>query len=1131
MRKLQTIVVAYFSIVLVAAVAGPAEAQESVELISGASPLKAWSFYNGAEFKGATGSLTIDDEASRSTGKTLKLVGDFSKGGAYVQAGRKFDDVDVRELSFRVRNPGADRLTLRLGDASGQTHQIVVRTDASDDWQQITLPLERFFARRGEADAVTTIAKYESWGGAKDGKWHGPAKAIYFLLSKRPDLPPVRTLWLADVTITPKPLPVAGAEQRTVVALDEIVDGRHDWQFSNGPEFKGATGTLAVVADDATQPRPYFRLAADFTGGGAYVAAVRNLAETGLADLTAVRFRLRTKTASAMTIQLVDGSGQTHQRRGFKISADDAWHEITLKPEEIAGGEHWGGANDGRWHSGARQVVLSLPQNANPLSKTPELLLADLRAEAVVPVFAQAPAFRAVFDAEDAATAWTSTGDVRATQQEPHRGNGSLRVARTLEKIDDPAQTVGPTFAVSPGRWAAAAAFRTDLHSPDSSYSGVLEWELLDASGKAIDRTTLVDAYGKKPWTTTTRIVDVPATATQARFVARLNKTYGTFDLDDLSAAYLAPAPKRDDRIVRALFSTAQLGNLLFPEDPRTVDVVVEARRPLDERQRTMKFVVRDYWGAEQGQASTVVLGEPEKANDRLRYAAKLDLAESRLAVGRYYEVHVEIAVPGFEPFRAATSLAVLSEAGTRKYRPEEVPFTARNWDNRITEYVKLVDRLGVRTCGLWGGWSPQPPHQPTLSQLELVRKLGMAWLTTTPCTAVERGKTEWTEQALREGARAFLEKYGREKPLVINLGNEPHGKGDKVLRNVDAYRYVFEEVKKFDPTIPVVATSVEPNEEYFQAGYGKYCDAFDFHIYEDSENVRRTIREYRALQEKYDCVKPIWSTELGLNSQGQTRHVVAVELFKKFATFFAAGGENVSWFGLLYPDPEGKSHGSSGDSHNVFDCRFNRYAPRLDAVAYYHAVNAIAIKRFVAERQYEDRIEAFLFRDRDGRALQIWWSKQGTHDRFVPLPGVGAVRLVRVDGREATLDAAGSGLTLSLGPDPILLSFDGAAAELPSALEPPAATIEHSAAPLPRATATKVVVTRRPERVAGAVVFGPPHWNVARATEDSAGATTEVRLTPPAETAIREVELVVELSDAKQCRIGELYRRLPSAD
>ena len=43
------------------------------------------------------------------------------------------------------------------------------------------------------------------------------------------------------------------------------------------------------------------------------------------------------------------------------------------------------------------------------------------------------------------------------------------------------------------------------------------------------------------------------------------------------------------------------------------------------------------------------------------------------------------------------------------------------------------------------------------------------------------------------------------------------------------------------------MATSVEPNEEYFRAGYGKWCDAYDFHVYEGAEDVRKAIESYRA--------------------------------------------------------------------------------------------------------------------------------------------------------------------------------------------------------------------------------------------------------------------------------------------
>ena len=118
----------------------------------------------------------------------------------------------------------------------------------------------------------------------------------------------------------------------------------------------------------------------------------------------------------------------------------------------------------------------------------------------------------------------------------------------------------------------------------------------------------------------------------------------------------------------------------------------------------------------------------------------------------------------------------------------------------------------------------------------------------------------------------------------------------------------------------------------------------------------------------KYDAVKPIHSTELGLNSQGQTRHAVALEMIKKFTVFFAEGGATVSWFTIQYPDPEGKARGQFGDSHCVFDCKYNLYNPRLDAITYYHLVNGICDKKFVEEKHYPNGVQAYLFRDDRGR-------------------------------------------------------------------------------------------------------------------------------------------------------------------
>jgi hypothetical protein len=1094
--------------------------------VSEQDPKAGWTFDNGREFPGAAGSLTADSENRHDGRDSLKLVGDFTNGGGYVQAGRKFDKpVDVSEISMWVRSPAADRFTLRLSDGSGQTHQIVMKTEASDRWQRVVLPFDRFFTRRGEADAVTNVAKYESWGGAKDGRWHGPASAMYVIIGKpEKGADPVRTFWIGDVTLAVKPSPVG--EVASSVALDEYADGKIDgWRFSKGEEFKGAEGSLTVV--DGPVPQHWLRLAGDFTGGGAYVAAIRDLKGMDLSGVTAIRMRTMSSSASSVGVQMVDASGQTHQRKGIPVGADGQWHDLALEPAKIAGGEHWGGANDGKWHDPPTLLAISVTAASDKAGKRPVIELAHVVADAKVPVFARPAAFKASFDEAALDKAWVvSGGGASVDQKSPaYKGGGSLLLARSLDDVEKPCAVTGPAFPASPGKWQVSLATRAELDSPDNSYSGVVELEALDGGGRVTEKFTVADVFGKHEWAAIAKQVELPRGTANARFAMKLNKTHGSFWVDEFSASYLAPAARKDDRVARLLFSTAGLGNLLLPDDSRKVEVTVEARRALPDELKRVRYVVRDYWGSEQGVPADVFLGKAEKKGDRQIYKATIDLAPANLEMGRYYEVHAWVGdeAAGAEPFRNYTSLAILPEAATKKYKPEEVPFTSRNWDNRFPEYMRLTDRLGVRVCGVWGGWSDKPPYKPEAPNLDLVKELGMGWLTNTPCAGIERGEKKYDETALRQGVRNLIEKFGQNRPMYINLGNEPHGTGDKVLRNVAAYKAVYEEVKKVDPTIPVIATSVEPNEEYFKAGYGKYCDAFDFHIYETAADVRRTIGEYKALMKKYGVEKPLWSTELGLNSQGLPRHVVAQEVTRKFVTFFAAGGANVSWFTLLYPDPEGKDHGSSGDSHNVFDCRFNHYAPRLDAVAYYNAVNAIAVKKFVGERQYADGVNAFLFRDKDGHALQVLWKDKGRADVSVPLAGVRDVLAIRVDGRRRPLDAGGEALTLSVGEDPLILLYDGGPAALPAELGAPAATIAAPPTSFSRGGRTTLSVSLKGAAAGDVALVAPPMWKVESTRADGPDLAVRFTVTPAPGTAAHQGDLIVTLG-----KRGELYCRAP---
>jgi hypothetical protein len=690
---------------------GALVAQDVVPLITNGNE---WRFNNGQEFPGATGALTLDEETARDGKPSLKLEGDFTGGGGYVEAGRDIPDVDIRNLSLWVKNPNSDHFTMRLNDASGQTHQINLKTEQSTDWQLIDLPLERFFARRGQADAVTSIAKYESWGGAKDGNWHGPAKAIYLLLGNE-GANKVRTLWLNDVTITPPLQPVS--EMKSLISIGDHAE----WGFSNGAEFKGAEGSLTEVGGGQ------LKLSGDFTGGGAYVAAIRNLEDLQATKAPLIKMRVKSANAKAISVQLVDGSGQTHQMKGFPIIADGDWHDVALDAEKIAGGEHWGGANDGKWNGGIRQMALSVTAGSDEKGKRPEIFLSDVQAEITVPVFAQPAAFGANFD--DGKMAGWSAGSIK---------DGALLLARNLDEITKPCSVTSPEFPASSGQWEIKLRHKTDLYSPDNSYSAVVRVDCLAGDGSLIESLPLADVFGKQEWKEVKVLLDFPKGTAHARLHAQLNKTYGEFHIDDVRAAYLAPMKRGDDRIARLLFSTAQLGNLLYPNDPRKVSVSVETRKALKEHQMQITGVVRDYWGSEHTGEMTVAL---KNEGDHL-YGGEIDLGDAPLEIGRYYELHASI--PGSdeqtEAFSNHTSFAILPEAVTRKYKPEQIPFTSRNWDNRINEYIRLTDRLGIRICGLWGGWSDEPPYKPEAPGLELCKELGMGWLSNTPIATIERG-------------------------------------------------------------------------------------------------------------------------------------------------------------------------------------------------------------------------------------------------------------------------------------------------------------------------------------------------------------------------------------------------------
>jgi len=363
-----------------------------------------WIFDNGQEFKGATGQVVVDPARKHDGQDSLHLTGDFNNGGAYVRTGTQIDGVDIRELTMWLKSPDLDHVTMRIIDSAGQCHQINFKIQQQDDWQKFSFPLQQFFAKT-EVEGANPVNKYESWGGPADQKWHGPAKSIDIIVGPT-ETKKVVNLWVNNVTILPAaPEAVSTSTIITSQRLDEIIDGQHDWTFDNGEEFPGAKGALTVAQDQPAAGQSCLQLAGDFSGGGNYVQMLKNdLSDLG-GDLQQIRFSYKTAHLTSVGVRLIDSSGQCHQAH-FPTVADGQWHDYVLKVSDVVGGEHWGGANDGKWHGPAKGFAMLMPSflpTSTPMSSRPPspgrrvskvTLRAALRSRRVGPLRAAFPLTR-----------------------------------------------------------------------------------------------------------------------------------------------------------------------------------------------------------------------------------------------------------------------------------------------------------------------------------------------------------------------------------------------------------------------------------------------------------------------------------------------------------------------------------------------------------------------------------------------------------------------------------------------------------------------------------------------------------------------------------------------------------------
>jgi hypothetical protein len=146
-------------------------------------------FYNGAEFPGAEGALTVSPE------HVARMQFDFTGGGHYVEATfRLKQPLDVRHVTFSAEKPRGYHFTVRVTDAQGQTFQKTVH-HAAAGWATYRFDMENWTG---------------SWGGPGDGLLSQPIRSFAILLENTRQPVATGVVQIKDVAVDGEP-PRAGA--------------------------------------------------------------------------------------------------------------------------------------------------------------------------------------------------------------------------------------------------------------------------------------------------------------------------------------------------------------------------------------------------------------------------------------------------------------------------------------------------------------------------------------------------------------------------------------------------------------------------------------------------------------------------------------------------------------------------------------------------------------------------------------------------------------------------------------------------------------------------------------------------------------------------------------------------------
>ncbi|MBN2328004.1 MAG: beta-galactosidase [Candidatus Omnitrophica bacterium] len=313
-----------------------------------------WSFSNGPEFPGASGSFKRTEKNS-ARGKSGELLFDFSQGGNYVSAILSIPSHLIDEsasaksqsqfgaLQLDVKRPQGHSISIRYTDQTGQVFQKSVDCPA-DKWAAVIVPFQDW---------------QTSWGGENDGKVHGDPQKIAVLIDNGDKQQ--GSLYIDNLTL------LAGSPDDWMIHTQYTA---YQFEPSEGWRSSGAgdRGSTALH-------QKKWRL--DFTQGAPWLS-LRVPDETLLGGIDKITLRVRGDAKNHPVRLFLRTHFMTfHKMIGTLMEGDQA---LTTDGPPGNGWEWHGGENDGKIHGPMRLAEIRVENNGQNNIIDLELLGIDVQA-------------------------------------------------------------------------------------------------------------------------------------------------------------------------------------------------------------------------------------------------------------------------------------------------------------------------------------------------------------------------------------------------------------------------------------------------------------------------------------------------------------------------------------------------------------------------------------------------------------------------------------------------------------------------------------------------------------------------------------------------------------------------------